>query len=160
MRKKAQEEMVGFGMIIAIVMIIMVIFLWFYLNKSNNEEIIDYGAKSFVDSFLDYTSSCKEYGRDYLVVKELIYWCYSGSSCEEGDACEILQETMDGILGQSWKVGEEEKIKGYSLNITSENGDFIYSKQEGNLISANSKGYYWEYPKKRIMMQVDFSIYY
>ncbi len=161
--RKGQEEIVGFGIIIVLVVVVMVVFLWFYLSKPSSQDLDDYEAESFVTTMLQYTTSCKEPGRDYFNVKDLIYSCYKGELCEEGNSCKILDETLEGILKSAWDVGEGSKINGYSLNISvfSASGsqfNEVFSEEAGNF-SGSSKGYYEEYAKINNRIEITFNIY-
>jgi hypothetical protein len=163
-KKDAQEEMVGFGLIIIIVAVIGLVFLWFYITKPAEQNLKDYEAENFVQTVLQYTTDCKEAGRSYLNLKDLISWCSDPlKQCENGNSCAILNNTLKGILNESWDAGTEKRIKGYSLNIslTASDGTLetsIYSRTAGNL-TGNSRGYSDKYPNKRKWIDVTFSIY-
>jgi len=162
-KKRAQEEMIGFGLIIIIVAVIMIIFLWFYLMKPTNQNFNNYEAENFVTTALQYTTDCKEPGRDYLDLKELISWCYDLKECENGNSCSILNSTIKGILEESWDVGTGKRIQGYEfkIGVFRLEGDLereIFSQSKGNL-TINSRGYIEEYPKNRKWIKVSFSMF-
>lgn len=163
--KKAQSEMVGFGMIIILVAIIGLVFLWFYIVKPAPQNLEDYEAQSFVRALSQYTTECKEPGRDYLKIDELIYFCYDPlKQCESGEACTILENTLNSIAEESWDTGEGKRIRGYSLEIAvfDLNGDFVesmYSKTQGNL-TGNSRGFEERYLKKSKWFRIIFNAYY
>ena len=114
MNKKGQEEMVGFALIIIIVSVILLVFLGFFLTKNNSQSVQSYEAESFVQSMLQYRSQCQNY-YGYISVKDLIFMCDSDTLCNAGqDSCEILNSTLNGILSNSWTVGQGSPIKGYS----------------------------------------------
>ena len=58
--KRAQEEMVGFALIVIIVSVILVIFLGFSLRDQGKENVESYEVESFIQSFLQYTSECRD----------------------------------------------------------------------------------------------------
>ncbi|MBI2057207.1 hypothetical protein HYT91_03060 [Candidatus Pacearchaeota archaeon] len=57
--KIGQEEMVGFALIIILVSVILLVFLAFSLNKPKTEATESYEVNSFLQSSLQYTSSCQ-----------------------------------------------------------------------------------------------------
>ena len=93
--KKAQEEMVGFGLIIVIVAVILLVFLWFFLVKPGQQNLENYEAESFIQAALQYTTDCESrYG--YFEVQELIFECYEEKTCLSGeDACMVLNSTLE-----------------------------------------------------------------
>ena len=83
--KKAQEEMVGFALIIIIVAVILLVFLAISLNKSKKEDLGDNEVNSFIQSFLSYTTSCGEYSDSYYSIQKLITECVNyESNCLDG----------------------------------------------------------------------------
>lgn len=166
--RRAQEEMVGFGMIVVIVAIIGLIFLWFFLTKPHPKNLDDYEVKSFVNSLMQYTSDCKEPGKDFIRMNELLYWCADSSArtqCYGGlDACELLNNTLNGITKESWSVGPDLPFRGYELNVLVLDGNEevisqLYSKSEGNL-SGDLRGAKEIYFKGSNWYEVIFNVYY
>lgn len=138
MFRKAQEEIVGFALIIIVVAVIMLIFLSFTLNNSERESVESYEAESFIQSMLQYNTDCKN-NFEKISVQDLIFDCIQEKQCLDGrDSCKVLDDTVKGILDASWPAGEDRPIRGYSLNITTENGK-VMSVEKGNR-TVNSKG--------------------
>lgn len=120
-RKRAQEEIVGFVLIVVIVSIIFLVFLGIFIRQSPNElQKESREVYQFLESSMEYTTSCAiSYEPAYSKLGELIRDCYSGSLCTSGkQACVVLNETLVGVLDSSWKVGPERAIKGYIFNAT------------------------------------------
>ena len=130
-KKKAQEEMVGFALIIIIVAVILLVLLSLSLRSPQREEVESYEVNSFIQAFLQYTSDCRDdFGN--LSVRELIIDCNDGRMCvDERDACEVLSSTMEEIVEESWKVIGDRPVLGYELKILSESTE-ILSLSEGN----------------------------
>ena len=79
-RKKAQEEMVGFALIIILVAVILLIFLGFSLRDQEKETIESYEVESFIQSFLQYTSDCRdnlEFSYFTFIINFSIKRCFS-----------------------------------------------------------------------------------
>ena len=135
---KAQEEMVGFALIIIIVAVILLIFLGISLRSPQKEPVESYEVNSFIQTFLEYTSDCRDVN-DYFTIQDLIYGCNEGETCLNGKtACETLNSTLTDLAKEAWLVGGERPSKGYALNITMDNSE-IYSLKRGNRTS-NYKG--------------------
>lgn len=137
-RKKAQEEMVGFALIIILVAVILLIFLGFSLRDQEKETIESYEVESFIQSFLQYTSDCRD-NLEFLSVQKLISKCSRNEMCLNGNStCDVLNPLLKELVEESWIVGTETAIKGYELKINSFEEE-ILKFEEGN-ITANSKG--------------------
>lgn len=151
--KKAQEEMVGFVLIIVIVAVIVLIFLGFSLKQDNEMFLDSKETGNFVNSMLQYTTSCKD-NYDYFSVSELIKECYDNQKCLDGrDTCEVLETTIENLVVSSW--GGKNEVKGYEINISSDK-ELIYvlegnktRKYKGAIEDLGSRG-----------IQVVFSAYY
>lgn len=122
-KKKAQEEMFGFGIIIALVSIVILVFLFFTLS-SDQESFDSSKVESFVQAALSYTSDCEKYEGDYMDIGDLIYSCAKNETCVNGDeSCNVLNSTLNNMLNQTWPAGEEWPTKGYEFLITTESED-------------------------------------
>ncbi|MFH1326735.1 MAG: hypothetical protein ABIH59_01245 [archaeon] len=156
--KLGQEEMVGFGLIIALVAVILLVFLWFSLAKPGKQSVESYEVESFVHSTLQYTTDCKDrYG--VINIKDLIFNCYDEEKCaEEKDSCEVLNNTLKAIIQESWQIGENRPVKGFFMNVSVEGKD-IFVFEKGNL-TRDSKGYLEEFSQKRKDLIIMFSAHY
>ena len=119
--KKAQEEMVGFIMIMVLVAIIFVVFLGFSLksgsiDKADNEEI-----SQFLDSVMEYTTSCSlSAGYSPLKLETLIKECAqdSGKTCETGEnVCSLAKQVLIEAIEASWQFSPESPETGYQMNV-------------------------------------------
>ncbi|MDP2628496.1 MAG: hypothetical protein Q8P15_01205 [Nanoarchaeota archaeon] len=155
--KKAQEEMVGFAIIIILVSIILVVFLGLSLGNKNEITTESYETNSFVHSTLQYTTGCSD-SYEYLSIQKLIIACSNNEICSEGNnSCEILENNLGEILEASWNVGEGSKNKGYSLNISSDDGEIFFEK-EGNE-TLNSRAGFQAFSREGNDFEVFFTIY-
>jgi hypothetical protein len=137
MDKKAQEEMIGFALIIIIVSVIFLAFLGLSLSDEEKDSVESYEVESFVGSFLQYSSDCKE-GDKSLEISDLIEKCSNNQICGDRESCEILEGTLEGISEESWNPSPENPVKGYELKISSPMKNII-NITKGD-ITANSKG--------------------
>jgi len=160
MRKKAQEEMIGFALIIIIVAVILLVFLAVSLNKSNKEVLGVNEVDSFIQSFLSYTTDCEEDLNNYYSIQDLIIECnnYEGSCLDERKTCDVLNSTLREIVDESWKISENTPIKGYELLIGAEEIELI-SFKAGNSTN-NYKGSMQEFSSRGMSIIIDFTAYY
>ncbi len=152
--KKAQEEMVGFGLIIIIVSIILLVFISFALTRPSKTQAESYEVESFLQAVLQYTSECESYLGN-LSVEKLIYSCKKNEFClNEKPACEVLRNTLYEIIDNSWKI-ENTMFSAYELKIFSENEELM-SFSKGNKIN-NFKGTIQKLPKN---VEITMNVYY
>jgi len=157
MKKRGQEEMVGFALIIILVSVIILGFLGFLLRTPKREAIESYEIENFLQAILQYTSDCQD-SLGYLPVENLITECDEGNSCLNGkSSCEVLNNTLKGIIAKSWPVGETNPVKGYELNITVEEEGMLMLKQ-GNR-TGNYKGAFQTFERKGNSYQIYFKAY-
>ncbi len=154
--KLAQEEIVGFALIVIIVFIILLVFLSFYLRGSNKIEIQSYEADSFIQAVLQYTSKC-ERGGDFLAVQDLIFE-HDEECLNEEQGVEVLNETLLGIMDESWQIGEDTPVKGYELNINEEDVA-ILNLNKGN-VTQNYRGGFQDFSKRGRDYNIQLKIYY
>jgi len=155
--KRSQEEMVGFGIIIVIVAVIILLFLRFSLTNNKESSIESYEAENFVLGVLQQTTDCQN-NQEFLNVNKLIFGCYNNNVCEDGrDSCEVLSNILTNILEKSWDVTSESQYKGYKLEIQS-NGENMINITEGKLI-GNSKGTTQDFSRSGNDFQLIFTVY-
>ena len=137
--KKAQEEMVGFALIIIIVAIIMLVFLGFSLRSTQKATVENYEVESFIQSFLQYTTEC-ENNVEKLSVQKLIFSCNNREICANGvNSCDVLKSDLSQIVSESWKIGTDRPVKGYELSIKTDQNQIILELKKGET-TRNFKG--------------------
>ncbi len=156
--RKAQEEMVGFVLIMVIVAVIILVFLSLSLRNNKKEIIESYEVNSFIQAFLQYSTGCEDfYGP--VDIKDVIFMCNNNVYCENSlNSCNVLEDTLNDIIDQSWTVSEEGLIKGYELRIISGERE-ILSIIEGNQ-TDNYKGSSQDYSKRGSLINTIFTVYY
>lgn len=99
-KRNAQQEMVGFIIIVVLVMVIGLVF--FLINaKKNSSEIPSEDLYNFIYSSLAYTTECAPVViPQYYSLSRLISGCFDGQDCTNlnKDSCEYLNETLTKIL--------------------------------------------------------------
>lgn len=139
MNKKAQEEMIGFVLIVIIIAVLILILLVVTIKKPH-QTIESYEIESFLQALSFYTTNCSiSYLSNYQDIKDLARECIKGSSCIDGrTSCEALNSTLSYLIDSSWPVGEKWPNKAYVFNISSQEGE-VLSFSKGNF-SSNNKG--------------------
>lgn len=156
--------MVGFALIIIVVAVILLVFLGLSLrNNSQKDTVESYEVESFIYAALQYTSDCED-NFEALSVQKLISKCYKNEACtlistgKEKNSCDVLNSTLKEILKESWPIGEKRPVKGYALNISSENNG-ITSISEGD-ITSNSKGSFQDFVIAGNTLDISVKVYY
>jgi len=153
MSKRAQEEMIGFALIIIIVAVILLVFLSIFINKSRDEVLGDNEIDSFIQASLAYTTDCLENSGSYYSIQDLTIECHYDSTCLDGrSTCEVLNEDLEGILDESWKITSNSAIKGYEFYI-SVNNEPLISIEKGN-ITSDYRGSYQHFPHGDLFLTV------
>jgi maltodextrin utilization protein YvdJ len=156
--KIAQEEMIGFVLIMIIVAVIILVFLGFSLSGSKKESVESYETESFMQAVLQYTTDCQD-DLGELNIQKLMFECYDEEKCsDERETCSVLDSNLKEMLKESWKTGEESPIKGYELRIVSEEREIEYIFEGEN--SGNSKGSYQSLSKSGVDLEIFFTVYY
>ena len=155
MKKRAQEEIVGFALILIIVAVILLVFLGISLNKPKTTNTNSYEVESFMQSCLQYTTDC-EIDYEYADIQRLIFACNNNQKCMDNrDSCDVLKKDLKEITEESWPVGENSVSKGYELNISAENTEILNLKK-GNS-TQEYKGTVQELPDS---IEILFRVYY
>src|SRR3989344_8180350 len=127
--KKAQEEMVGFALIIVLVAVIALVLLGIMIRSPRSQEARPSSElDSFTKSVASYTTDCEISGRGFRTVSELTSdWADKGGSCANEVAfCDVLSSTLKGILNTTYNVANSSNIKYYKAQI-------VKSGSSGNL---------------------------
>lgn len=154
--KRAQEEMVGFALIIVLVSVILLAFLFFSLSKAP-EPSPSYEVDNFIQAFLQHTTNCGD-SREFFTIQDLIFECEVSNECLDGrNSCDVLNESLNEILEGSWPVGEQFPEKGYELTINTETKPLIELKE--GIVTSNYKGSDQTLSKRRETFNIAFRIY-
>ncbi len=156
--RKAQEEIIGFGLIIIIVAVILLVFLGFSLRDQQKEPVESYEVESFIQASLQYTTDCRD-NLEYLSIQKLIFNCNNKELCLDGrNTCDVLNTTLKKIVEESWKIKGDRPVKAYRLNITSNEKEMLLIKQ-GNTTN-NYKGSIQDFSRGGNSIEIFFTAYY
>lgn len=124
--KKAQEEMVGFVLIMLVVGVIFLVFLGIYLRKDSQTTITESkDISNFIAAVSRYTTDCglsDDPDFDHYSLVELITRCYEDgpdSTCSNNGKkkCDVLKETLNGSIESNWNFHEDSPTKGYFFQV-------------------------------------------
>jgi hypothetical protein len=117
--KRAQEEMVGFVLIVVLVAVISLIFLGLSLRQKSQPEM-NTQVDNLLSAMLAYTTDCALYMPQYETVGDLIKSCYYNERCSNGkDTCAELRAVMDKLLkAAEGDLTLDKPVKAYELNVS------------------------------------------
>lgn len=152
-KKRGQEEIVGFVLIVVIVVIIFVIFLGIKLRNPEPQQRESEIIYQFLESAMEQTTECElNTGGRVLSLDELVKECYSRDLlCVSGDSsCEVAEKTLKKILNNTWKVGADYPYKGYEVKANYFYNSSEHSQNEevflitaGNCTTSFTANSYW-----------------
>lgn len=129
--KRAQEEIVGFAVIMIIVAVILIIFLGLYLKKPTSGTTDDFVLGNFVEVLSNYNTDCETNRYIRAPIKDVVSECRDNKKCLDGrNSCDVLEATTKEILGKTWPVGPDWPHKGYEIQIE-DDGVIILEFEEG-----------------------------
>jgi hypothetical protein len=138
---KAQQEMVGFVLIVVIVIVGLMVFLVISLkNSPENDKSVEVG--NMLDAVMKQTTDCAiVYEPDYDNFEDLFKSCYKGDRCSNlgESACDYLNESIrevfDGIFAT------EATISAYRFELSVKDGEShsgLLEVYEGNCTGSIS----------------------
>ena len=113
---KAQQEMVGFVLIVVLVVVVAMIFLVISTKKPVAEKEST-ELYNLISALMDQTTECADYEPNYYDMRKLIRSCYQNKRCNNLDktACEYLNQSLTNIIGDVLKT--ESQASYYNFNI-------------------------------------------
>ena len=115
--RKAQEEIVGFVLIVVIVSVMIVIFLGFSIRNNNTPAQESKDVYRFLESSMQYTTDWAiSYEPAYLNLGDLIRECYKDASLciSEKQPCAVAKKTLKALIDSAFpQISPESSIKGY-----------------------------------------------
>ena len=138
-KKKGQQEIVGFVLIVVVVMVAVMVFFAISVRDSGEEIGSDLEISNLIDSVLHITSECAiVYEPDYDDYEELLKSCYRGKRCKnlDIDSCEYLNESLDEILLKV--IDSESNLAGYSVSFFVKGGESLMEWDHGHCDTYSS----------------------
>lgn len=152
-KRKGQEEIVGFVLIVVLVVVVLVIFLGLQLRNPKPEQRQSEIVYQFLESAMEQTTNCALSERSsYLPLDSLIRECHeTGSLCFNGqDSCDYAQDSIKELLNNSFPIGSNFPYKGYEISINyfvNESGqqtnELLFNVTSGNCLNSYTGNSYW-----------------
>ncbi len=149
MKRRGQEEIVGFVLIVVLVAIIFLVFLGISIRQPSDLQKESRDVYQFLESMVEYTSACAiSHEPVFSSIGKLIRECYEspGTTCTNNEkACDVLESDLRNILSVSWKIGPDRPIKGYifdSVYVSDADQEKIMDIAEGNCSASFSGSEY------------------
>lgn len=155
--KTAQEEMVGFAIIIIIVAVILLVFFWFSVQNKESQVQDSFEIESFLKSLNVLGTSCED-NWGHVDFEDLVFMCGKEESCGDVPSCDILNETVSGVLEANFEPSNESRIKGYIFEL--EFADKLIYVEEGAKTSSSKGAQSNILGGRRESAQIRFSVYY
>jgi len=139
MKNKAQQEMVGFVLIVVLVVVGLMVYLTISLRSSpENDKSLE--VASMLDAIMKQTTGCAiVYVPDYDNFEYLFESAHRGDRCINLNkpAIDYLNETLRDVL--SSMVESEASVVGYELQFFEEEGEGILHIEQGNCTRGTIK---------------------
>ncbi len=138
MDKKAQQEIVGFVLIVVLVMVALMVFLIISVRDSGKEKT-SVGVSNMLDVLMKTTSDCAiVYEPNYDNFEELFKSCFKGDSCSNLNisACDYLNKSLEDIV--SSMVLSDASIGDWQTEFYTRDGKGILQWGMGNCTGETS----------------------
>ncbi len=156
--RKAQEEIIGFGIILILIAVIAMIFISISINKNQKESVEDFEVSSFLKALMEKTTTCEKNAK-LISVKDLIFECGRGYTCfNEENSYDVLNETIKESMQDNWPIVNGSTTKGYSILVYYESGLFVNETKGINY--GEFKGAMQDYAKSGEFAEIYLKIYY
>ena len=136
--KSAQQEIVGFVLIVVLVMVALMVFLIISVRDSGDDDV-SVGVSNMLDIVMKATSDCAiVYEPDYDDFEDLFKSCYKEDSCSNlgRSACEYLNESLLDVV--SSMVASDASIGAWEVEFFVRDGEGILKWDEGNCTGSIS----------------------
>lgn len=134
--KKAQQELMGFVLIVVLVVIAMIVFLVISLRQPTTQ-IESLKTQNILSSLLDYTTECIVSEPQYDSIRDLVGNCYDNDQCQNlgVSACDYLNQTVPLILPEMFSTDAE--VSAYEFDISWESDDKSLRQNYLYILSGN-----------------------
>lgn len=118
--KKAQQEILGFVLIVILVSIMFLIFLSFSIG--NGSKVVKNSAEisNFLEAAMDYTTNCStSYDSPLMELRDVVKSCFNNNgNCIDGkSSCDAANSTLNEIIVNGLGINENSPNKGYKLDV-------------------------------------------
>jgi len=115
--KSAQQEMVGFILIVVLVVVALMVFLVISVRQTGDEKQ-SVEVENMLNVLMDYTTDCAiVFEPDYDTIEDLVKSCYNNNRCTNLDktSCDYLGETLQDLMEDLMKT--ESVVNAYQIDV-------------------------------------------
>ncbi|MBP9687922.1 hypothetical protein KBD68_04665 [Candidatus Woesebacteria bacterium] len=125
MRKRGQEELVGFAVVIVLVTIVVLVILGFMATQRSPSVIESTGTAAILSASLGQITTC-ETNLEVLSVSQTLALCSRNERClDETPACSIANQTFTTIFTEAIPVGADFPLQGFEFKASVKNNSVI-----------------------------------
>ena len=147
-RKRGQEEMIGFILIILLVVVIFLVILGISIRSEGEGKLIESREVSqFIQSAMRFNTDCAvSIKSDLYEVRRLALECYSNPQrkCLSGEnVCDVVNRTVSELVEESWPIGPDRVYKGYTFEANFTGGtreESIIQIEKGDCLNKDIRG--------------------
>lgn len=127
--KKAQEEIIGFMVIVVMVIVIGLLFMFFLKPKAPAAQESQQVSNLLI-SISHATSACDKEIRDVAVM------CMNSENCNNENACDYLNKELPSLIDKALNKGGLGNVIGYSLVINGTSIDINHGNKTATMSGA------------------------
>ena len=114
---KAQQEILGFVLIVVIVTIVGLGLLTLSIGRGEIKKSVSVEISNLLEAAMSSTTNCS-INEGYKELGDLIKACYKNQNCYDGEnSCEVAGSNLKEIISQSLGVGDNSPNKAYNLSV-------------------------------------------
>ena len=149
MKRKGQEEIVGFVAIVVLVAVIGLVLLGLALRQKPSESSST-EVYQLLESMMEVTSDCSLDFNGNARVRDLFEPCSKNNVCNDGqDTCMVLNESIESSLRNAFYKGNQTNLR-YMFEVrlisNSSFGEVIISRNVGNCTGRDISGALYPLP--------------
>jgi hypothetical protein len=132
LKRRGQQEIVGFVLIVVLVVIALMVFLIISVRDSGGE-VSSVGVSNMLDVIMRKTTECAiTYVPNYDSVEDLFKSCFKGDYCNNlnSSACDYLNESFGEIV--SSVILSDASVNAWSVDFFEKDGGGVLKWGEGN----------------------------
>ena len=144
LRKKAQQEIVGFALIVVLVVVGLMLFLIYSFGSEKGLKEDDPYLGNLMSSIMHFTTTCSIDSSDQTIL-DLFTNCYNGEDCDNDvrPVCDVLMAELGLILNASFRT--ESLAEGMVVEFYVDDGVMVNPVHNFNKVTVgNCTGSYFK----------------
>lgn len=130
MKRKGQEELVGFVAVVVLVLVIGLIYLTLSLRHTTPQAIKSVEVSQFLESARHLTVFCESsFYNQSISLARAFELCRRGAFCGSSSSCDLLNNTTSGMIRAALNPGAEQPVQAFELNAR-----YLYSANQSSVV--------------------------